>query len=83
MTFRVEFSELAARKFRALDKPVRERIVAKLWEVAEDPLRHLSRLRAVDAYRLRVGDYRLVVDVDEAARVVYVLTLGHRSTAYR
>ena len=81
--FRVEFSELAARKFRKLDKAVRDRIAAKLREVAGDPGRHLSRLHAIDAYKLRVGDYRLIADVDWQGHILFVLTLGHNSTAYR
>ena len=83
MTFRVEFAELAARKFRKLDKPIRDRIVAKLRAIAEGPDRHLTRLRSVEAYKLRIGEYRLVVDVDWEAHILYVLTLGHRGTVYR
>jgi len=81
--FRVEFSELAAKKFRKLDRSVRDRIAAKLQSVAEDPARHLTKLRSVEAYTLRVGDHRVVLDVDWQEHVLHVLTLGHRSTVYR
>lgn len=83
LAFRVEFSELAADAFRKLDKPVRERIARKLKTVAEDPPRYLSRLSSVDAYKLRVGAYRAIVDVDWEGEAIYVLTVGHRSTVYR
>ena len=83
LAFRVEFSELAAKKFRAFDGPVRDRIAAKLRTMAEDPGRHVTKLRSVEAYKLRVGDYRVIVDVDWAAKTLFVLTLGHRSTVYR
>ena len=66
-----------------MDKPVRERLVRKLQQVAGDPGRYLTRLSSVDAYKLRVGDYRAIVDVDWDGKVVYVLTVGHRSTVYR
>jgi len=81
--FRVEFSELAAEAFRKLDKSVRERIARKLRIVALDPARHLTRLRSVEAFKIRVGDYRAIVDVDCQQRIVYVLSVGHRSTVYR
>ena len=81
--FRVEFSELAAEEFRKLDKSVRERIARKLWMVALDPARHLTRLRSVEAFKFRVGDYWAIVDVDWQQRIVYVLGVGHRSTVYR
>ncbi len=79
----MEFSELAAEKFRKLDRGVRDRIAKKLRAVAEDPRRFLTRLASVEAYRLRVGDYRVIVDVDWEREIVHVLTLGHRSTVYR
>jgi mRNA interferase RelE/StbE len=80
---RVEFSQLAAEKFRKLDKAVKERIARKLTIVAQEPARYLTRLSSVEAYKLRVGDYGVIVDVDWEEKVVYVLTLGHRSTIYR
>ncbi len=79
----MEFSELAAEKFRKLDRTARDRIAKKLRDVAEDPRRFLTRLASVEAYRLRVGDYRVIVDVDWEHEIVQVLTLGHRRTVYR
>lgn len=37
----------------------------------------------VDRYRVRVGDYRIVFDIDDDARLVTVTALGHRSAIYR
>ncbi len=62
---------------------MRERIAKKLHELAGDPRRYLTRLASVEAYRLRVGDFRVIVDVDWEHAIVHVLTLGHRSTVYR
>ena len=66
-----------------MDRPVRDRIARKLQIVAENPARYLTRLRSVEAYKLRVGDYRAIVDVDWQREVLYVLSVGHRSTVYR
>jgi mRNA interferase RelE/StbE len=83
LPFRVEFTELAADKYRKLDKTTQNKIAKKLREVAENPKRHVTSLRSIGAFKIRVGDYRLIADVDWAEEVVYVLTLGHRSTIYR
>lgn len=80
MAFRVEFSRLAADRFRKLEPEVQERTARKLQEVAEGPRRSLTRLRGVEAFKIRVEDYRIVVDVDWKDEAIYVLTLGHRST---
>ncbi|MCJ2563756.1 MAG: type II toxin-antitoxin system RelE/ParE family toxin [Candidatus Thermoplasmatota archaeon] len=82
MPFRVEFTELAAERFRNLDED-EERIVRKLREVAANPRRSVSPLRGIGAFKIRVRDYRLIADIDWGEEVVYVLTLGHRSAIYR
>ncbi len=62
---------------------MRERIAAKLRQVAEDPAHHLSRLSSVEAHKLRVGDYRIIIDPDWGGKILYVVTLGRRRTSYR
>jgi mRNA interferase RelE/StbE len=57
--------------------------VAKLEVVAKSPDRYLSRLSSLDAFKLRVGDYRLIIDMNRERKMLYVITLGHRSTVYR
>jgi mRNA interferase RelE/StbE len=66
-----------------LETSTRNRIAAKLETVAETPEHYLSRLAVVEAYKLRVGDYRLIIDLDPAKKKLFVVTLGHRSTVYR
>ena len=83
LTFRVESTQLAAGKYRTLDKNLKERIARKLDDTAADPKRFLSRLSAVEAYKLRLGEHRVIVDVDWDRKLLVVLTLGHRSTICR
>ena len=74
---------LAAGKYRKLEMKVKERIGRKLDDAAGDPKRFLSRLSSVEAYKLRVREYRVILDVDWDLKRLMVLTLGHRSTIYR
>ncbi len=48
-----------------------------------NPARYLTRLSSVEAFKIRVGDYRAIVDVDWQRRIVFILSVGHRSTVYR
>ena len=73
---------MAAERLRKLDRAVWDRIVRKLEKTSEDPARYLERLVAVESFKLRVGDYRVVLDVDWKGKTLYVLTLGHRSVIY-
>lgn len=83
MPFQVEFSQLAADNFEKLAEDIQDRLARNLRQVAERPRRFLTRLRGVDAFKIRVGDYRILVDVDWKRQTIYVLTLGHRRTMYR
>lgn len=41
------------------------------------------RMKGVDAYRIRVGDYRIIYDFDRAKGVLHLLAVGHRREVYR
>lgn len=73
---------MAADRLRKLDSSVRDRIIQRLERAAEDPAHFLERLAAVESYKLRAGDYRIVIDVDWKRQILFVLTLGHRSVIY-
>jgi mRNA interferase RelE/StbE len=82
MPFAVEFTPRAARLARKLPIDLQRRLRAKLEEVAADPASVVQRLTAVKAYKVRVGDYRLILDIDWDEEVVYVLWVGHRKAVY-
>jgi len=41
------------------------------------------RMKGIDAFRLRVGDYRVIYDFDRAKGVLHLLGVGHRREVYR
>jgi len=63
-----------------LDGEPRERLKDALREI--DPERDLSPLTGKDAHKLRVGDYRAIVDWERDDDTVKVLTVGHRRNIY-
>jgi mRNA interferase RelE/StbE len=67
-----------------LDPPVRERMVRALKELANDPAasRGLKQLRGRPERRLRVGDWRAIVDLDAANRTIRVKRVLPRGRAY-
>lgn len=42
----------------------------------------MQRLSAARAYKVRMGDYRVLLDIDSDDEVVYVLSIAHRRSAY-
>lgn len=61
------------------------RILTKLTELESDPLgfNTTALVSQPERRRLRVGDYRVVYTIDKGELVVWVVHVGHRSTAQR
>jgi mRNA interferase RelE/StbE len=81
--YTVVLTDSARRDLARLDRSVARRIVARLEELQEDPLRKLGRLVNSPLYRLRVGEWRIIVEVDEREVRVLVIKVAHRRSIYR
>lgn len=87
MAWTIEFDERAKRDLSKLDKPIQKRIRRYLQDriaTANDPksfghgLTHdLSGL-----WRFRVGDYRILCNIEDDRLIVLVVAVGHRSVVY-
>jgi len=65
-----------------LEKSIKERIWNKLQQCKENPFHFLEHLEDIGGYKLRVGDYRLIIDVDKATQTLHILKAGHRKNIY-
>ena len=87
MAYSLEYTETAERDLSRLDARVAEQMRTALTRVAEraDTVRHraLTGPRYRGQYRLRMGDYRAIYELDRANRLVTVHRVQHRSDAYR
>lgn len=84
MSYTLRF-ERAAQK--ALQKKIHPRDAARVREaleaLADDPYPPRSlNLRDTEGRRLRVGDYRVIYDVDDVEEVIVILQIGHRQGIY-
>lgn len=88
MSFHVEFSKQALKDLKKLDKTTAALIlgwVRKNLEGCENPRAHGKGLTANHSgqWRYRVGDYRLLAEIQEGRLLILMLTVGHRSEVYR
>jgi len=72
----------AAEYLKRLDSSLRSRIRGRLRELEGSPRDRGQRLKYSSFYRLRVGDYRVIYEVDEERKRVIVLFIGHRRKVY-
>ncbi len=82
-TYRIELRPAAARALRKLDPHIRPRIQGAISLLSQDPRPPASRLLGGrPAYRVRVGDYRIIYTVADDVLLVVIVTLGHRRDVY-
>ena len=82
MAFEIIWSEPAIRQLRKLDRTVARRVFNKVGELADNPLQLVQRLVSSPYYRLRIGDYRVVLDIQQSLLRILVLKGGHRGSIY-
>ncbi|MPM15523.1 hypothetical protein SDC9_61894 [bioreactor metagenome] len=84
MSFHIELSEEALKQLKKLDKHITALIIGwlrKNLEGCADPRRHGQGLTADSGsqWRYRVGDYRILAEIQDEKIIVLVLSIGHRS----
>ena len=80
--YKLIFSKLALKQLNKLEKNIKERIWEKLQLCKENPFRFLEHLEQIKGFKLRIGDYRLIIDVNISAKNLEILKLGHRKNIY-
>ncbi|MFJ4223595.1 type II toxin-antitoxin system RelE/ParE family toxin [Microbacterium sp. NPDC089695] len=82
--YRVEFTAAAAREIRKLDPQIRRRVLAGISELEREPRPHgVRKLAGFDnAWRVRVGDYRVLYEVVDDQVLVTVVRVAHRRDVY-
>jgi mRNA interferase RelE/StbE len=82
--YTIEFATSAARELERLPAGVVVRVRAAIVELEDDPRpRGCRKLRGEErTYRIRVGQYRVVYEVDDDNRTVLITRVRHRKDAY-
>ena len=88
MTYSVETTERFDREFKKLDRYT-QRIIRSWIEKnlvgCEDPRQHGKGLTANRSgqWRYRIGDYRLICQINDSELVILALSVGHRRDIYK
>lgn len=87
MAWTIDVSEKAVRALRKMDKQAARRIRDELAEIArlEDPRSRGKALvgNLAGLWRYRVGDYRIVCDIEDGVLVILVVDVAHRREIYK
>lgn len=84
MAYRLEYEPGVARSLKRLPRNIQERILRRLEALKENPRPPGSiKLSGENAYRIRVGDYRIIYAIYDDRLVVLVIDVGQRREVYR
>ena len=83
MMFEVEYNSQSKKFLKNADKNLVERIIKKLEEVRENPFRYLEHYEGDKCHKLRIGDYRALIDVDSEKKILLVRVLDKRGRIYK
>jgi mRNA interferase RelE/StbE len=85
MSYTIEYKPSSLEDLKQLNRQIQSRIIKKIIWLAEnfeeiEPLTLSANLAA--AYKLRVGDYRIIYEFSEVDENITILKIGHRSEIY-
>jgi mRNA interferase RelE/StbE len=78
----IVISESAQKQLKKLDKNVQERIIKTLERIRIRPESYVTKLIGDPGYKLRVGDYRVILDIEKNILRILVIKVGHRKNIY-
>ena len=81
--YEVLVTKRASKDLQKLDPQIRTGIIKKIKEYSNAPYHYARKLidPAIGSYRFRIGDYRVIFDIDEDK--IVLLRIGHRKDIYK
>ncbi len=84
MKYAIRFKASARKELLRLSPEVAQRISSAVGSLSGDPRPHgCEKLKQRLGWKIRVGDYRVIYEIDDGAGIVTVLKVGHRRQVYR
>ena len=81
--FSIEITQEAENDLKKLGSQTTQIIIKKLWAIKENPHHYLERLQGLTFWKLRIGDYRLIINTNTKEHRIIVIKIGHRKNIYK
>ena len=85
MKYTLNITPTARRQFKKISDEAQKAIRKKLDLLCanpHNPALDIKNLQGRDGYRLRIGDYRVIYDVDNGELIINLIEVGHRREIY-
>ena len=82
--YRIEIKKSALKELSQVSQPYNKKIVEAIDELATNPRPvGYKKLKGSEAYRIRVGDYRVVYIIEDVIRLIEIQRIRHRKDVYK
>ena len=81
--YEIIFSNKAKKQLFKLEKSIQRRIIAALERIRIRPEAYITKLLGDPDYKLRIGDYRVIMDIDNNSLLILVIKVVHRKDIYK
>ena len=84
MKYTILIERYAQKQIMKLDKKVIPLIKTAIASLADNPRPYrYKKLKGEEAYRIRVGNYRVIYEIDDSKFIVTGVSVGHRKAIYK
>jgi mRNA interferase RelE/StbE len=86
MIYKLAFTKQAVRTLQRMPANIAKAIYLKMEKISQNPFEshsNVTKLQNREGYRLRVGDWRIIYEVQQEKVIVLVLKIGLRKEVYR
>ena len=83
LRFELKYETKAVKVLLKLPEKIREQIFKRLDMAQYSPFHFFQRLEGRTDYKMRVGDHRIIADIDIKTRTVQIRLIGHRKKIYK
>ncbi|MBL7190704.1 type II toxin-antitoxin system RelE/ParE family toxin [bacterium] len=84
MIWKLKIRPSAKHEMQRLSDPILQRIISKIMGLKENPFPSgMVKLKMTEGYRIRVGDWRILYEIDKRKQLITVFAVRHRSKAYK
>ena len=82
MKYKLKIKKNAQKSLAKIAEPFQTKIINKIYDLSENPYYNTKKLTGRDAYRIRVGNYRIIYEINNNELIVLVINIGHRKEIY-
>ncbi|WXT99616.1 MAG: hypothetical protein Ctma_0320 [Catillopecten margaritatus gill symbiont] len=82
MKYDLKIQKNAKKSLAKISEPFQTKIINKIYALANEPYYNTKKLTGREAYRIRIGSYRVIYEINDNELIILVISIGHRKNIY-